>query len=478
MKNKAAVKQFDAFYDAAMKEKMTEVVIPAFGIYVDFREAKDWFRSVEPLLYKLLYYDECEMPIRLGGKALITAVSIDKELPVKLIMETNEKLVSIDGEQFDQWLSLSSDAAETYRISEKAVDEEDGNNYAVMPAISEHQISWLKEAWQSGRKQSLGRDRELYISPSFRACRKMRLTTMLVDDRLDWNNHSPHFKVWGRNKRKKTFGTVKTFTVEIPEFPCREKARIGRDTKIRKILTRVKADGSLREEEEVIEEIIRPRMKTSKITDQSAMMACRKYGFFARQEGNTLSPPTNDFYGGQWQEELREDNEDNRRFYERNKWDEAEYRIKYLDARLQDRASRLSKAMRKPPEKCIELLPRYPLDKEPPIWMLGFRSGNLYRVRFRKYVGHLRSQFKVNSRAWRMLSERAVSVEVLDGGRDGQQKLILPWREEELGALPEEIEYLNPLTGQRAVCYEDELFTMDDNRMVPVDLYRFIERQR
>jgi hypothetical protein len=260
--------------------------------------------------------------------------------------------------------------------------------------------------------------------------------------------------------------------VKLPRFVCREQARIGRET--RRVLTIDKRGNDVFSEKE-----IKPSLTKAKLKDEW-LFAARKWGIAGeiRREiecdatiKTRLQAPRQDFRLAE--EVFENNNTDNMNqveYYARNSSTDPELRLQYAEQSLNRKIEReVKRGISR--EQAIKrfLKPRFAHGEEPKVYLLGKKTGNLYPVRFVRYVGHMKEILKPGSWKWREITKRSVLVELLDE---------LPWMP--VGADSLEIgecgvEYTTGVgKGALVLTYEDELVTVEGDRMRPAALHRFL----
>ena len=119
-------------------------------------------------------------------------------------------------------------------------------------------------------------------------------------------------------------------------------------------------------------------------------------------------------------------------------------------------------------EKVKEMGEKYLYGAEPRTYYIGKRTGNLYRVRFLKYVGHLKS--KAAEKYAELITQETVLAVLLHHNPYIPQRGI---EKAELG-----LKYV-PQAGREIVCFEDELVNIlhGEERMKLADLHRYLETE-
>lgn len=480
--NKAATKVFAEFVKAAFRENPNfQIIVPMLGedVYISpigYANAMDWFEVMGPALEE---YIAGEQETNIGDKAFILAKDygtyIDagnytslSYLDARLAVVPKENIVVIDGAWYDEWLYLSTDR--TLEVYSKIPQGDEG---PLMSDQERHRLARECDELPAMFPVEIQPDKDIWRIPQTRIFEKLRRYASQKDGEIRWKRVEKYgMKVVNVPYKTGTYNELVTnLSVKLPRFVCREQARIGRET--RRLMTIDRRGNDVFSEKEV-----RPTLVKGVLKDEW-LFAARKWGIAGnvlREEGNlvVLEAPKQDF---RLMEEVFEgqiaDTPSPVEYYARNSSTDPELRLQYAEQSLVRKVEReVKRGISR--EKAIKrnLKPRFAQGEEPRIYLLGKKTGNLYPARFIRYVGHMKELLKPGSMKWREITKRSVLVEVLDEvpwmpvGADSIEVM-------EEGNTEYKVEY-RVCKGALALTYEDELVTVEGERMRPAELHRFM----
>jgi hypothetical protein len=444
------------------------------------QEAVQWFEVAEPVLYRYILK---EIGKRIGGKALFIAAVDTVPIGKYLVMAEQYVSAQYEGQEYDLWLSPkeAKTGIEIYnKIPKVPEDEFDLENSRLVPLLSQEDHDFLVDCLLIYRNfkfmpgqverakpkvELLAPLKSLYALPAERTIRELRRVAKLNA------NGSLEPLDRGRGPLRRTLTQLK---VKVLRMACREQVRLGREVQMRLAVKKIKVGNRTVTGEKIVEERIKPRL-AEVLQPENRLFAAIKWGvLLERVSEKQFKAPDNDVLLAEKMLTSEQMSQvcDNKRHYGRNISNDPKLRAPYAENRLFEIARR-AKARAVRVEKPIEdyvaelIRERYPQGGEPRLYVLGHKTGNLYPVRFLRYVGHLRPQFRLNTKKWRDTTDRLVMASIEKG---------LPIFSREADPFTEHgYEYINDWENKRILCYEDELVTVSKDRIVPAELHRFEE---
>jgi hypothetical protein len=434
-------------------------------------EAIMWFGLCEPLIFKLV---SREMPMMVEGKALILAERDGVELPERLVMNGQEVLIEIDGEKHDAYLRIErGHHIETYSQIRSVISDDDVEDFDYLvpkPILSAEEQRMLRSEWAIKQANVGEIDGGVFANPAIRAIRYCRANFVrMPDGQFNLTTFSKERRKQGRRSEN-----VKGVTIPIIRSACAEQARIGSKVGKKLITKRVWRRGEIVEEDVLTTVEILPALEKVR-QPESRLQAGMKWGLFLDQKEGAYHAPKSDFtLAEKWfkPEQLAIDPpilEVRGRMTSKY----AAERVQYAEEALRREAIRQMR-LNKDEEASVEqymgrlLEPRYPIGEEPPLYLLGKKTGNLYPAELIRYIGYLREHLKVNSKSWRITTPQLVMIRL---------KEELPWLPEEAEDLDKAL-YRNDWIGKELICYEDELFVLNGDQIKIAPLHRFFGKLR
>jgi hypothetical protein len=503
--NKAAMRSFRKFIEEARKEsdhvrifsKVLNTEGLFEGLFPQIEYAVEWFEIVEPLLYQYI----CRAPHALiTGKVIIAAEGIletsydhlsdpwkgykaylrtgkikdgtYKVLAPKLLIGPYKDPVVIDGEKYDDWLRVEGAATgwqykdillSRYDSALWVVPENpDDDDSPMGPALSYECMQEAAERWREVRaslpdrpspreeRRRLEGERlaqmRLKKAQLAREQRVKELEREGVDSKGKWT--VPAVRIGQKLRKWEGKKTKALLQVEIPRMA--ERARmLGRLPRMTLRMVQIKEEWRLTGEHCGL--LLEPN------DDKTECTAPKDDFVFADAVFNeaALDAPLQEVALGLSRNQLEKPN--------RNK-----------KMRPPDKAFILSLEKRRREseqpieEKIKEMRGNYLYGREPKTYYIGKRTGNLYRVRFLKYVGHLKP--KASEKYADLITQETVLAELLP------KNPYLPLRGLENAEL--RLKY-RPEAGRKILCFEDELVNIvhGEEKMQLADLHRYLETE-
>lgn len=503
--NKAAMRSFKKFVEEARKESdhvrifsnvlNTEGLFE--GLFPQIEYAVEWFEIVEPLLYQYI----CRAPHALiTGKVIIAAEGIletsydhlsdpwkgykaylrtgkikdgtYKVLAPKLLVGPYKDPVVIDGEKYDDWLRVEgADTGWQYR--DILLSRYDPALWVVPEDIDDDDSPMGPALSYESMQEAAGRWREVMASlpdrPSAREERRKLESERLAQKRLKEAQLAREKRVkeleregvdaggkWivpavriGRKLRKWEGKKPKALIqVEIPRMA--ERARLlGVLPRMTLRMVQIKEGWRLTGEQCGL--LLDPN------DDKTECTAPKEDFVFADAVFNeaALAAPLQEVALGLSRNQLEKPNRNSR-------------------IRPPDKAFVLSLERRRREseltieEKIKEMGGKYLYGREPKTYYVGKRTGNLYRVKFLRYVGNLKP--KAAEKYAELITQETVLAELL------QKNPYIPMRGLENAGL--RLKY-RPEAGRKIICFEDELVNIvhGEEKMRLADLHRYLETE-
>lgn len=498
--NQGAFREFERFVDLA-REEADRLNLDFLSIEVPFLkttlmpgDAAAWFKEIEPLLLKLVV--QRELPSALEDRALCMAMCGEQRLKTKLLFEPYPNPVQIDGTEYDCWVRSTQESAKRYEQCSWALEEDVPFDEArLLPVISEEEMEIIQAKSKEILLRRYSGFKDVYTPPPLK-----NWTTLLRQARVNESG----VVVWAASAKgpKVVVGQpVATFSGSLVSTSCAQQIKLRRQRKPKDRPARYSKNGRRLEEAKVVYEEITPAIKRTAIP-AAYCQSMLKWGFFATAEEDpqraealqavqdrlelepgqitqprtVVVPPPLDFVTLEQMVDmgrLQKEPAVSRQIYRDQR--EGTMRAQFAEQALVRRARRQFEAASSKDQRTLlehieaMMKPRHWPENPPMLYLQGRWSGNLYPVQFLRYVETeaWTEEVRKKYRPMEWALNYWVIVRVLNG---------LPWRATK-NWNENKFVYINPILHEndKVLCLEDELFTIEGERMQPAELHRFME---